>query len=124
MDWLKASATEQGRAIMAGLVSPLDLVEGYLDAIARAPLAPRIYARLTPERARAGAIAAHDRAKLELRRGLLDGVAISWKDNIDSGGIVTEAGVTRATFYRHFPGKDDLVVPYLQAVDVGLQPGQ
>ncbi len=31
--------------------------------------------------------------------------------------IVTEAGVTRATFYRHFPGKDDLVVAYLQVVD-------
>lgn len=92
MDWLKASATEQGRAIMAGLVSPLDLVEGYLDAIARAPLAPRIYARLTPERARAGAIAAHDRARAELRRGLLDGVALSWKDNVDSAGVATEAG--------------------------------
>lgn len=35
--------------------------------------------------------------------------------------IVTEAGVTRATFYRHFPGKDDLVVAYLQAVDVAVR---
>ena len=31
--------------------------------------------------------------------------------------IVTEAGVTRATFYRHFPSKDDLVVGYLQRID-------
>jgi AcrR family transcriptional regulator len=29
--------------------------------------------------------------------------------------IVTAAGVTRATFYRHFPGKEDLVVAYLEA---------
>ena len=36
MDWLKAPATEQGRAILAGLVSPVDLAEGYLDAIADA----------------------------------------------------------------------------------------
>ena len=33
--------------------------------------------------------------------------------------IVTEAGVTRATFYRHFPAKDDLVVADL---DLGLLP--
>jgi AcrR family transcriptional regulator len=35
--------------------------------------------------------------------------------------IVTEAGVTRATFYRHFPAKDDLVVAYLQAVDATVR---
>lgn len=29
--------------------------------------------------------------------------------------IVGTAEVTRATFYRHFPGKEDLVVAYLQA---------
>ncbi|MEU1308094.1 TetR/AcrR family transcriptional regulator [Streptomyces cinnamoneus] len=29
--------------------------------------------------------------------------------------LVTEAGVTRATFYRHFAGKDGLVVAYLEA---------
>lgn len=92
MDWLKAPATEQGRAIMAGLVSPVDLTEGYLDAAARAPLAPRIYARLTPDRARAESVAAHDRARAGLRRGLLDGVALAWKDNIDSAHIGTEAG--------------------------------
>ncbi len=35
--------------------------------------------------------------------------------------IVTEAGVTRATFYRHFPGKDELVVTYLRAVDAAVR---
>ncbi|MCA0146956.1 TetR/AcrR family transcriptional regulator [Blastococcus sp. LR1] len=30
--------------------------------------------------------------------------------------VISGAGVTRATFYRHFPGKDDLVVAYLTAV--------
>nr|HRO16478.1 amidase [Paracoccus sp. (in: a-proteobacteria)] len=92
MDWLKSPAAAQGRAILAGLVSPVDLADGYLDAIARQPDAARIYARTTPERARAEAIAAHDRAKAGLRRGLLDGVALSWKDNIDSAGVATEAG--------------------------------
>jgi AcrR family transcriptional regulator len=31
--------------------------------------------------------------------------------------VVAEAAVTRATFYRHFPGKEDLVVAYLAGVD-------
>src|SRR4051812_40978891 len=44
--------------------------------------------------------------------------------------VIEEAGVTRATFYRHFPSKDDLVVAYLQAVHdavrsvAGDEPGE
>lgn len=30
--------------------------------------------------------------------------------------IIAEAKVTRATLYRHFPGKEDLVVAYLQGI--------
>jgi AcrR family transcriptional regulator len=37
--------------------------------------------------------------------------------------LVTEAGVTRATFYRHFPAKEDLVVAYLKAADADLRAG-
>jgi AcrR family transcriptional regulator len=35
--------------------------------------------------------------------------------------VIAEAGVTRATFYRHFPGKEDLVLAYLQAEDSALR---
>ena len=35
--------------------------------------------------------------------------------------IVAEAGVTRATFYRHFPGKEDLVRAYLDLEDAALR---
>lgn len=35
--------------------------------------------------------------------------------------IVAEAKVTRATLYRHFAGKDELVVAYLQTADQALR---
>ncbi|GAB2601546.1 TetR family transcriptional regulator [Paractinoplanes abujensis] len=35
--------------------------------------------------------------------------------------IINEAAVTRATFYRHFPGKEDLVVAYLQGADEAIR---
>ncbi|MFN4060733.1 MAG: amidase [Paracoccus hibiscisoli] len=92
MNWLRASATQQGRAILAGVLDPIDQTEAYLAAAKDHPDCARIFARLTPARARSEAVAAHDRAKQERRHSLLDGVAISWKDNIDSGGTVTEAG--------------------------------
>jgi AcrR family transcriptional regulator len=31
--------------------------------------------------------------------------------------IIAESGVAKATFYKHFPAKDDLVVAYLDRVD-------
>jgi AcrR family transcriptional regulator len=37
--------------------------------------------------------------------------------------LVREAGVTRATFYRHFPSKEDLVEAYLRAKDAELRHG-
>ena len=43
-----------------------------------------------------------------------------YREGINSVGIdqiVREAGVTRATLYRHFPGKEALVVAYLQRED-------
>ena len=32
--------------------------------------------------------------------------------------IIAESGVAKATFYKHFPAKDDLVLAYLERVDV------
>ena len=88
----KRTAGDLGRAIGSGKVHPVELVEAQLEAIDAHPLAARIYARLTPARARAEAMAAAGRAKAGLRKGLLDGVPLSWKDLFDSAGIATEAG--------------------------------
>ena len=35
--------------------------------------------------------------------------------------IVAEAKVTRATLYRHFPGKDELIVGYLREADQAIR---
>src|SRR5690349_2123819 len=37
--------------------------------------------------------------------------------------IIAESGVAKATFYKHFPAKDDLVLAYLDKVD-GIWSGQ
>ncbi|KQX07767.1 hypothetical protein ASC59_08550 [Leifsonia sp. Root1293] len=47
-----------------------------------------------------------------------------YREGINSVGIdqiVREAGVTRATLYRHFAGKEALVVAYLQREDAMLR---
>ena len=85
-------AAELGRAIDAGQACPVDLAEGFSDAIAAHPHAARIYARTTRDRARDEAMAARLRARNGLRRGPLDGVPISWKDLYDSAGVATESG--------------------------------
>jgi len=92
MDWRAATAAEQGRAIAAGKADPVDLAESYLEAVNAAPEGTRIYARLTPDRARDEAMAARARAKAGMLRGPLDGVPVSWKDLYDTAGVATEAG--------------------------------
>lgn len=91
-DWLRQGASELGRGIGAGRIDPLDLAETFLEAAGAHEHGTRIYARLTPDRARAEAEAARARARNGVRRGLLDGVPVSWKDLFDTAGVVTEAG--------------------------------
>jgi aspartyl-tRNA(Asn)/glutamyl-tRNA(Gln) amidotransferase subunit A len=86
------TAADLGRAIERGALNPVELAEFFLDRIAADPLAPRIYARTTPTRARGEAMGAASRAKAGLRRGPLDGVPLSWKDLFDTAGTATEAG--------------------------------
>ncbi len=86
------SAADIGRGIEAGQLDPVDLAEEMLNAIDAHEFGPRIYARTSPDRARAEAAAASARAKAGLRRSPLDGVPISWKDLFDTAGIATEGG--------------------------------
>lgn len=90
--WRGKSASELGRAIGSGELSPVWLTEDYLAAIHAHPAGDRIYARLTEARALAEAQAAEARARAGLRLSPLDGVPVSWKDLFDSAGTATESG--------------------------------
>jgi aspartyl-tRNA(Asn)/glutamyl-tRNA(Gln) amidotransferase subunit A len=90
--WRHMTACELGREIHAARINPVELTEAFLDAIAAHPSSGRIYARTTPDRARSMALAATSRARAGLRIGLLDGVPLSWKDNIDAAGAACEGG--------------------------------
>ncbi|KPP84321.1 MAG: aspartyl-tRNA(Asn)/glutamyl-tRNA(Gln) amidotransferase subunit A [Rhodobacteraceae bacterium HLUCCO07] len=91
-DWLWMSMGDMGRGIAAGEIDPVALTETYLSAIKKHAHRDRIYVRLTESRAMAEAEAASKRARAGQRRGLLDGVPVSWKDLFDTAGVVTEAG--------------------------------
>jgi len=91
-DGLWMTAADLGRAIGREEVDPVALCEAYLAAIEAHPARDRIYAAVTPARARAEAEAARDRARAGQRRSALDGVPISWKDLFDTAGTATEAG--------------------------------
>ncbi len=110
------TAGELGRAIGAGKIHPVELVEQQLATIEAHPLASRIFARLTPARARAEAMAAAGRAKAGLRVGPLDGVPISWKDLFDTAGVATEAG--SALLKGRVPERDAVVLA--RATQAGL----
>lgn len=55
------------------------------------------------------------------RRRLLDtATRLFYNNGIHSVGIdriIAEAGVAKATFYKHFPSKDDLVLAYIEEQD-------
>ena len=58
------------------------------------------------------------------QRLLATATRIFYGEGIHSVGIdriISEAKVTRATFYRHFPSKEDLVVAYLKTVDQAIR---
>jgi aspartyl-tRNA(Asn)/glutamyl-tRNA(Gln) amidotransferase subunit A len=106
--WANMTASELGREIGKGRIHPVELAEAFLDAIDTHPHAPRIYARTTADRARAEAMATAGRAKSGLRKGLLDGVPISWKDLFDTAGVATEAG--SALLKHRTPTRDAAVL--------------
>ncbi|GAA3857041.1 amidase [Celeribacter arenosi] len=112
-DLLDTDLCTLGRAIADRDLDPVELTQAYLDRAATHPLADRIYARMMPERALAEAAGASDRARHGVRRGLLDGVPVSWKDLFDTAGTATEAG--SALLAGRIPTRDAEMVRRAQA---------
>ncbi len=102
------TAAELGREIGKGKINPVELTEAFLERIEGHALTPRIFARQTEARARGEAMGAASRAKAGFRRGLLDGVPISWKDLFDTAGVATEAG--SALLRGRVPAQDAAVL--------------
>lgn len=115
-DWLWMTAADLGRGIDGGQIDPREVTRAYLDSIAAHPERDRIYARVTPDRAMAEAEAAYVRQKAGQRRGLLDGVPVSWKDLFDTAGVATEAG--SALLAGRVPDRDAEVL--IDATEAGL----
>ena len=115
-DWRGMSAGDLGRGIALGEIDPVALAEVFLSAANAHPEGPRIYARLTSDRALAEAEAAARRARAGQRLSPLDGVPVSWKDLFDTAGIATEAG--SALLAGRVPDRDAEVLG--NATKIGL----
>lgn len=107
-DWRWMTAADLGRGIGAGTIDPVALTNVFLAAIDAHEYRDRIYARVTHDRARVEAAAAAERAQSGMRRGLLDGVPVSWKDLFDTAGVGTEAGT--ALMAGRVPDRDAAVL--------------
>jgi aspartyl-tRNA(Asn)/glutamyl-tRNA(Gln) amidotransferase subunit A len=92
MNPFTATAAEIAAAIATGKADPVDLAEAFIGRIGESDPQAQIYARTTPQRARAEALAARERARTGTRRTVLDGVPVSWKDLFDTAGVATESG--------------------------------
>lgn len=81
---------------------------------------PRIISMTTPESADGAATKTSEPRERLLRTA----TALFYAEGINGVGVdrvLAEAGVTRATMYRHFAGKEALVVAYLEAEDAAIR---
>ncbi len=97
-NWPTLSALDLGARIDNGTIDPVLLAEAALDRASKCDPHGKTFYALLGDRALTEAIAAHDRARKGLRRSPLDGVPITWKDNVDAIGGATTNG---SKLFRH-----------------------
>ena len=110
------SATTLGHKIGKGEIDPVELTLKFLEEIKRHSLREKIYARLTEDRAVNEAKLSRSRARNGMRKSVLDGVPISWKDLFDTAGVATEAG--SLLLKNRIPKSDAIVLK--NATNAGL----
>jgi aspartyl-tRNA(Asn)/glutamyl-tRNA(Gln) amidotransferase subunit A len=91
---------------------PVAVADAYLAAIAAQDGALRSFITVAGETARAEAAASRRRWEQNRRLGMLDGVPIAIKDNIDVAGLPCTAGV--AAFRENVPRQDAAVITSLR----------
>ena len=114
------SIADAQRLVRSGALSPLELVEAYLERIDRFDARLNAFVTVTDERALARARALEAELARGRWRGPLHGIPIALKDNIDTAGVLTTAA--SAVFADRVPDEDAEVVTRLEqagAVIVG-----
>ena len=111
-DPTKLSIVEAGRLIRSGQLSPVDLVQAYLERISYLDQRLNAFITVTDEQA---LLRARD-LEAELRsgnwRGPLHGIPIALKDNIDTSGVRTTAA--SAVYANRIPQENAEVVNRLR----------
>ena len=92
MGILALTAAELGWAIEVGKITPLDIIDVFLEEINNSPFRDEIYSFVSTDRALKEAKAATSRARAGTRLSRFDGVPVSWKDLFDTADIPTEGG--------------------------------
>ena len=101
------------RLVRSGALSPLELVEAYLERIGRLDARLNAFVTVTAERAVERARALEEELARGEWRGPLHGIPIALKDNIDTAGVLTTAA--SAVFGDRVPDEDAEVVTRLEA---------
>ena len=107
------SIADAQRLIRAGTLSPLELVEAYLERIGRFDDRLNAFVTVTGDRAAARASELEAELARGQWRGPLHGIPIALKDNIDTAGVLTTAA--SAVYADRVPDEDAEVVTRLEA---------
>ncbi|SOE02074.1 amidase [Blastococcus haudaquaticus] len=109
---------EAGERLAAGELSPVELTEAYLAAIAERDDSVNAYLTVTADRAREDAVRAEQELRSGARRGPLHGVPVALKDLIETAGIRTTGG--SRILADHVPRRDAVLAQNLRAAGTVL----